>query len=543
MKNLTLRFMLLATLLVVMASPAFSQVVHEQPEGDFISYFRMDCGMAVFQGAEQYEFTNQSDEYLDIVYDAPEHCWIKNIVYSTIYLYGEYWVQGYVDLDENFNPIRIHVPLGQPIYETRHNNQGLYGITQIKAVLAWGSISFSSAFLQDVAFVQNPDATEVVYSIDGNTIHMEGSSGPVTIDAQDDVSYDDVSGLAVVWEEEGEPEEGEYSMDGDWVGIIEWGTTGINVESPTIIDEQPDGILMNYERSGYCLYLNRASATDYAIGEQPGTVQLVYDTNDSFVYFKDPLSRLQYDTWLKGNLSLDGKTISIVLPQILYKDLNTKVVTLLVWGESNNTNGFSMDIDATVREVTFAIDGNTITMQGSEGDGSTMEVSGLTAFMWDYTNDPNPNIWAQTLDFNTLLTPPEAQEQTAAPSGSYKPIEDAEGVIVTLTGTEGDIYYRITLNDEVGIWMPYYEAFVLTTPGHYTIEYYAKATDKLPSATQTLTFDIDTPTGVNETMGAKAIASVRYFNTSGQEVSKPQGLTIKVITYNDGTSQAIKVIK
>ena len=91
--------------------------------------------------------------------------------------------------------------------------------------------------------------------------------------------------------------------------------------------------------------------------------------------------------------------------------------------------------------------------------------------------------------------------------------------------------------------MPYYEAFVLTTPGHYTIEYYAKATDKLPSAIQTLTFDIDTPTGVNETMGAKAIASVRYFNTSGQEVSKPQGLTIKVITYNDGTSQAIKVIK
>ena len=41
----------------------------------------------------------------------------------------------------------------------------------------------------------------------------------------------------------------------------------------------------------------------------------------------------------------------------------------------------------------------------------------------------------------------------------------------------------------------------------------------------------------------KTVANVRYFNAAGQEMSQPNGLTIVVTTYTDGTTNAAKVMK
>ena len=41
----------------------------------------------------------------------------------------------------------------------------------------------------------------------------------------------------------------------------------------------------------------------------------------------------------------------------------------------------------------------------------------------------------------------------------------------------------------------------------------------------------------------KAVASVRYYNMAGQQVSNPSGLAIEVTTYTDGTSSSAKVVK
>lgn len=51
------------------------------------------------------------------------------------------------------------------------------------------------------------------------------------------------------------------------------------------------------------------------------------------------------------------------------------------------------------------------------------------------------------------------------------------------------------------------------------------------------------PTSVNEMMGGKTVAGVRYFNMAGQEMQEANGMTIVVITYTDGTTSATKVIK
>ena len=51
------------------------------------------------------------------------------------------------------------------------------------------------------------------------------------------------------------------------------------------------------------------------------------------------------------------------------------------------------------------------------------------------------------------------------------------------------------------------------------------------------------PSDVNELNAGKQVADVRYYNIAGQEVAQPNGLTIQVTTFTDGTRTATKVIK
>ena len=53
----------------------------------------------------------------------------------------------------------------------------------------------------------------------------------------------------------------------------------------------------------------------------------------------------------------------------------------------------------------------------------------------------------------------------------------------------------------------------------------------------------DTHVNVNEINAGKTVANVRYFNVAGQEMAQPEGMTIKVTTYTDGTTSAVKVVK
>ena len=53
----------------------------------------------------------------------------------------------------------------------------------------------------------------------------------------------------------------------------------------------------------------------------------------------------------------------------------------------------------------------------------------------------------------------------------------------------------------------------------------------------------DDPTSINEMMGGKTVASVRYFNVAGQEMQEANGMTIVVTTYTDGTTSTTKVVK
>ena len=51
------------------------------------------------------------------------------------------------------------------------------------------------------------------------------------------------------------------------------------------------------------------------------------------------------------------------------------------------------------------------------------------------------------------------------------------------------------------------------------------------------------PVSVDELANGKTIANVRYYNMAGQEMQSVNGMTIKVTTYTDGTTSAVKVMK
>ena len=109
------------------------------------------------------------------------------------------------------------------------------------------------------------------------------------------------------------------------------------------------------------------------------------------------------------------------------------------------------------------------------------------------------------------------------------------------------IYYRVQYPDETwSNWGEYENVLHFTEDGFYCVEAFALADGKVPSDEIQYWFVISpytSPNSVNEVNGDKAIACVRYFNMAGQEMPAPDGVTIIVTTYTDGTTSAIKVMK
>ena len=58
-----------------------------------------------------------------------------------------------------------------------------------------------------------------------------------------------------------------------------------------------------------------------------------------------------------------------------------------------------------------------------------------------------------------------------------------------------------------------------------------------------LTKDFPEPTAVNDVEATKTVASVKYFNMAGQEMSEANGVCIAVTNYTDGTTSTAKVVR
>ena len=557
MKQLSLLLLLMCVGIAAMAdtkSGAPSRVDTENVMGDmYYIYQRSNRGSAV--NPETHTSMIPQDGIIEVVMgDGGAMSFIKNIVYGADKEFGDYWVEAVVYQDGS-----IYIPLGQTIY-TR-NRDGFFTKSGNNAVLRWGTVHYDASTNQ-ATFTPNKNVESVNYTMtpDGRTIVIENTSGPVAIEAQDDVSYD-ATGLGIVWEEEGE---GEASDDGEWTGYCEWGTSFDS--SPYVIDSQPEGELKTYTRTGDCLNFslnsfNRDQTTEtFSTKTMQDETQIVFSNDGKKVYMKDPFLSKKYGTWVMGDLSEDGSQIVVNLLQ--YLNVNGANSVILYKGRSEICTahpynqepydylflqyGTNYQYGPYLGQIFYLIDGNTIRLQDSQANVNATypDNCNFTGILY---YDPEINYGAIEANIVYTLktdTPDDPTEKTEKPVISGYSNDNYSYSIKITPAEPSTIYYRVLGPDgKLSEWATYLNELTFTEPGDYRIDAYAVAENKLPSDYVDYTFTVKQATSINELANDCQVSSKRYFNVMGQEIEKPNGMTIVVTTYNDGTTTTTKVMK
>ena len=363
-----------------------------------------------------------------------------------------------------------------------------------------------------------------------------------------------------------------------------------------IITEQPEGRVVNYLRSGeYVL----SSLYGYEPAAQTGRVKVVYADDGSTVYIQDILCYAEgTGTWVVGELSPDGLTITVPLGQYVAYNEQYGYGVVLAWGSTDVIDlgddfyWFEFYADERETEVVYAIDpeSGTITMQGSEGDmnnpypydcvatglaGIWSDDGSIATIEWGSTwtvmGEAVPAVPADPevieffdcgdesgytrLDFNINLVDVDGNPLNSDYL-TYSIFTDDDELFTFDVETYGALNGLDTDMTEV----PYGfsgEDFYLrrvyfyrTNEGenpmftwrigiqlNYTV-------DGITNKSNIVYLDVyPKPSAVEEVSTGKSVSSVRYFNVAGQEMTQPSGLTIQVTTYSDGTISALKVIK
>lgn len=238
-----------------------------------------------------------------------------------------------------------------------------------------------------------------------------------------------------------------------FVGI----TASAQVDDNELINYQPEGELKFYERSGVAFYENESYKADKT--EQDGeTMAMVYAPDNATVYIKDPVSKYQQGTWVRG--TIDGNTITVPLGQNLkYQGtLNDTYMKLGIFDLYDYTAygaGYAALLNSDITEVTYTISGNTITLNGTD-DSRILGVYWGDDGSWDKFGDSQS---VYTLVGESDLDPVPVDPLVPVfflPEGVFKP----------------EVDFRITFKD-------IYDRD--TEAANYTFSVYVKMKDAEPS--------------------------------------------------------------
>lgn len=538
MKKLSLLFMLLSVALTALAGAKHgvpSRIDSTDVFGDeYHIYQRSNHGSAV--NPATHTFMVPQDGIIEVVsWDGGSFNYIKNIVYGADKALGNYWVEASGEAGS------LYVPMGQEIYV--RNPDGSFTRSSHKAVLVWGTIHYDAATNQ-TTFTPKTEVSGATYSAEGNTIILEDTSGPVAIEEQDELSFD-AEGLGLVWEEE----------EGEWTGYFEWGTEMDT--SPYVINWQPEGELKTYTRTSDCIHFatssSKLSPTVFSTEKLSDEGQIVFG-NDGKVYLKDPFLSMSYNTWIMGIKSEDGTHIIINALQNVFAYDDSQVAlkegscSIKTYNPSNAAPYDYLDLSYIndYSQIVYRVEGNQIKLENTSANLGAAYPENYNAHGL-YFYDNVANVGAIEANIIYTLKSDEPSVQTIAPTISGYASEDGQSYyVVIVPGEPSTIYYNIEYPDgTTSAWAEYVDALSLTGEGSYTVNAYAVANGKQPSEQDHYQFTISPSpvTGISETTVGKEILSKRYFNAMGQEIEQPNGMTIIVTTYTDGTTTAVKVMK
>ena len=361
-----------------------------------------------------------------------------------------------------------------------------------------------------------------------------------------------------------------------------------------IITEQPEGDVVVYSRSGEYM---TASLYGYDATQQTGQMKITYAPDGKTVYLLDPLAYGEgTGVWVQGELSDDGSTITVPLGQYVAFNEEYNYGLILAWGQNSlvdlGDGYYWMDFtpDEGVEAVTYAVDATTgvITLVGSEGDASAeypsnilahglagvwSDDSSLATIEWGSTYTPlseavaavpaNPeaveffdcgdesgytrfdfNINLQDVDGNTLHSD----------KVTYSIYTDQDQLFTFDAATYGEgngfdqdmteIPYGFSGNDFYLHRVYFYRTNSGDNPlltrrigiqTHYTVDGVRNSSD--------IVYLEVIPSAIENVNTEKTVASERYYNLAGQEITNPSGIAIKVTRYSDGTTSTTKVVK
>ena len=181
-----------------------------------------------------------------------------------------------------------------------------------------------------------------------------------------------------------------------------------------VITEQPEGELKIYQRSGGAIY--NMWGYIFSTYQDGGAMQMVFADDGKTVYLKDPISQAVANTWVRAELSDDGKTLTMPLNQFItyFDEMDYGLITAWVDVTVDEDGYIVATPNLDIHEVTFTIgDDGTISLNGSSGDVDAFEGSGIGLI---YDDDQS---WAGYVDWESVYTPFEAT-----------PVELPDGIVM-----------------------------------------------------------------------------------------------------------------
>lgn len=561
-----------------------SRVITDQPAGELHSYLR--SGTAIYPQGQDIYMGEQEDGRMDIVFAGEGKVYLKNILYRTGDLWGNYWVEGQLN-DEG---TEITVQMGQSLYWSYNY--------QADILLAWGTteIAYDQEGAPYINFIIDDRMQEVVYTIDGETIYGPEGVAPVEDDQNPYWGFV-ATGLGAYWTDD-------YSF----AGAMEWGTVFTETEpqepeGPSIITEQPEGDLYTLKRNSATII---TSGGEVVHNKTDGDVNIVINEQEGKAYIQNPLWLQDYGYWVEGDYDAESGMIAVPTGQYVYYNESMKYGIQLMWGRTyayeayDGSYRLGYEIDNETQEIYFIFFENALYLLGSEGDvmAEFPEWGNSTGMMAVYSDNQemgcieftNKDSNGDDLPFAQFINTVPAVPAAPIIDGWYDggdeegnsffifsmPTTDVDGNLLNpeclsfsiwidngdgaeLFTFEADTYvndYLFEDTAEIPYWM---YAYGYDITGYGCVFYRTNEGDN-PLFTQNIGvqafYDVDgiknaseiawlydIPSSVNDVNAGKTVASVRYYNVAGQQMAQPSGMTIQVTTYSDGTTSAVKVVK
>ena len=544
-------------------------IVTEQPAGELKTYKRAGEGMA--NGFFGLSLTEQSGKCYIVYAEDGKTIYMKDPVSG--YAGNNAWVEGTIEGDI------ISIPLGQSVYYSDYY--------QADVNLAWGTTytyeeeDENGEMTTYIGIEFDERATVAEFQIDGETISLLGSDGNIYADG--DAAYC-ATGLTARW-----------SDDDSWSGNMDWKTVLTLTENYVphgVIMDQPEGEVKTYMRGG--TYID----ADYYIYPASGKVNVVWGENNA-VYIQNPFAGVNTGAWVAGQFDPTTNMVTVPLGQFIYENVESEWGAVMGWGSLDvDADGYvTMNVDADATEAVFAFDPEMKTLTlldctqeiAVDEQGNIILPATYSGLLCYYSDD----FGFVELDLGNTMTEfelvpavpanPTADEwYDCGNEGGYSrfyftlPTTDVDGNALDVENISYSIFvdngdgpemftfpavdYTFDLSEDITEvpyelysnavdFRSYFVYFYRTNAegfeplftenigiqAYYTVNGVKNASD--------IVWLYEKHVGVDELNADKTVANVRYFNVAGQEMAQPQGMTIMVTTYTDGTKSAVKVVK